>query len=66
MKTTDLFITSSKKLNESLAKTFGKRINFEQFELEQLHDARNKLRTQVSQIRGQSGFNENLENDEEN
>ena len=63
MKTTDLFITSSKKLNESLAKTFGKRINFEQFELEQLHDARNKLRTQVSQIRGQSGFNENLEND---
>jgi hypothetical protein len=63
MKTTDLFTTSSKKLNESLAKTFGKRINFEQFDLEQLHDARNKLRTQVSQIRGQSGFNENLEND---
>ena len=63
MKTTDLFSTSSKKLNESLAKTFGKRINFEQFDLDQLQDARNKLRTQVSQIRGQSGFNENLEND---
>jgi len=63
MKTTDLFSTSSKKLNESLAKTFGKKINFEQFDLDQLQDARNKLRTQLSQVRSESGFNENLEND---
>jgi len=63
MKTTDLFFTSSKKLNESLSKTFGKKINFEQFDLDKLEDARNKLRTQISQVRGESGFNENLEND---
>lgn len=63
MKTTDFFKTSSKSLNESLSKTFGKKINFEQFDLEQLQDARNKLRTQLSQIRGEGGFNENLEND---
>ena len=63
MKTTDLFTTSSKKLNESLSKTFGKRINFENFNLDQLQDARNKLRTQISQVRGQSSFNENLDND---
>jgi hypothetical protein len=65
MKTQDLFKSnrSSERLNESLAKTFGKKINFEQFDLDQLQDARNKLRTQVSQIRSESGFNENLEND---
>jgi hypothetical protein len=65
MKTSDFFAINrtAKRLNESLAKTFGKRINFEQFDLDQLQDARNKLRTQISQIRGESGFNENLEND---
>ena len=65
MKTTDLFKInrSSKRLNESILKVFGKTVNLENFDLEQLHDARNKLRTQVSQIRGGSGFNENLEND---
>ena len=63
MKTTDLFTTSSKKLNESLHKTFGKKINLETFSLDQLQDARNKLRTQLSQVRSESGFNENLEDD---
>ena len=63
MKTSDLFKTSSKQINESLSKTFGKKINLEQFDLDQLQDARNKLRTQLSQIRSESGFNENLEND---
>jgi hypothetical protein len=63
MKTTDLFTISSKKLNESLHKAFGKKINFEAFDLDQLQDARNKLRTQLSQIRSESGFNENLESD---
>jgi hypothetical protein len=65
MKSQDLFSVhrTSKRLNESLQKVFGKKINLENFDLDQLHDARNKLRTQVSQIRGHSGFNENLEND---
>ncbi len=65
MKTTDLFKInrSAQRLNESLEKTFGKKLNLEQFDLHQLQDARNKLRTQISQVRSQSGFNENIEND---
>lgn len=63
MKTKDLFTTTSKKINESIEKTFGKRLNLETFDLSQLEDARNKLRTQLSQIRSTSGFNENLENE---
>jgi hypothetical protein len=54
---------SSKRLNEGLEKTFGQKINLEKFTLEQLEDARNKLRTQISQVRSESNFNENLEND---
>lgn len=66
MNTKDLFKinTSSRRLNESLQKTFGKKINFETFSLDQLQDARNKLRTHLSQVRTNSRFNENLENDE--
>jgi hypothetical protein len=64
MKTTDIFPRiSSKTLNESLAKTFGKTLNLESFTLEQLQDARNKLRTQISQIRSDSSFNETIENE---
>jgi hypothetical protein len=65
MKTSDIFKINraSKKLNETIEKTFGRKLNLETFDLEKLQDARNKLRTQVSQIRSQSGFNENLEND---
>lgn len=63
MKTTDLFKTSSTKLNESLEKTFGKKIDFSTFDIPKLEDARNKLRTQVHQVRNSSGFNENMEND---
>jgi hypothetical protein len=64
MNTQDLFKINrqAKKLNEGLSKTFGKKINLENFSLEQLEDARNKLRTQISQHRASSGFNENLEN----
>lgn len=54
---------SSKRLNEGLQRTFGKKINLENFSLDQLQDARNKLRTQISQVRTESNFNENLEND---
>jgi hypothetical protein len=65
MKTTDIFQInrSSRRLNEGLEKTFGKKLNLENFDLHQLQDARNKLRTQISQARAQSGFNETIEND---
>jgi len=41
---------TSKGLNESLAKQFGYRLNLEQFSDVQLEDARNKLRTKISQF----------------
>jgi hypothetical protein len=40
---------TAKGLNESLAKKFGYKINLEQFSDVQLEDARNKLRTRLSQ-----------------
>jgi hypothetical protein len=65
MKTTDLFKSnrSAKRLNESLEKTFGTKINFEDFDTTKLEDARNKLRTQIHDARSQSGFNETIENE---
>ena len=64
MKTTDIFKTrTSQKLNETLEKTFGKKLNLEGFSLEQLHDVRNKLRTHVHQYKQHSNFNETLDND---
>jgi len=48
---------TSKALNESLAKRFGKKIKLENFSLAQLQDARNKLRTQLSQIEMNENFN---------
>lgn len=65
MKTTDLFKMnrSSKRLNESMFKTFGRKLNLETFTIEQLEDARNKLRTQIYTARSSSSFNENVEND---
>ena len=44
------------KLNESLAKKFGTKINVEQFTTEQLQDARNKLRTALSQTETTESF----------
>lgn len=65
MRTTELFKfnRSSKRISESLQKTFGTKINFEEFDTAKLEDARNKLRTQIHTARTESGFNENLEND---
>ena len=63
MKTQDLFKTKAEKVNESIHKAFGKKIDFTTFDAAKLEDARNKLRTQISQVRSTSGFNENLEND---
>ena len=43
-------------LNEGLAKRFGKKIDLEAFTLEQLEDARNKLRTKLSDIETNESF----------
>jgi hypothetical protein len=47
---------TAKTLNESLASKFGKRINVESFTLEQLQDARNKIRTRLSQVETMESF----------
>lgn len=64
MKTTDIFKPAdSRKINETLEKTFGQKLNLESYTLEQLEDARNRLRTQVHQYKQSSSFNETVEND---
>ena len=65
MRTTDLFKNnrSSKRLNESLSKTFGTKLDLESFDTPKLEDARNKLRTQIHTARQESGFNETIENE---
>ncbi len=65
MKTTDLFKAnrSAKKLNESMEKLFGTKLDFASFDLPRLEDARNKIRTQLSQVRTSSGFNETIDNE---
>ena len=45
-----------KTLNESLAKRFGTKINVDQFTTEQLQDARNKIRTTLSQVETTESF----------
>ena len=55
---------TAKSLNESLAKRFGSRIKLENFTLEQLQDARNKIRTKLSQIEVSESFNTVVESDD--
>jgi hypothetical protein len=43
-------------LNESLARKFGQKINLESFTLEQLQNARNKIRTKLSQVETNESF----------
>jgi bacterioferritin (cytochrome b1) len=43
-------------LNESAAKQFGQKLNLESFTLEQLEDARNKLRTKIYQFENSANF----------
>ena len=64
MKTSDFRpqITSSK-LHENFTKQFGKRVNLERYNREQLEDMRNKLRTRVFQYEGTKGFNDLLHNE---
>jgi predicted XRE-type DNA-binding protein len=47
---------TAKRLNESLAKKFGYKLNLEQFNDVQLEDARNKLRTKLSQFEVSESF----------
>jgi uncharacterized protein YicC (UPF0701 family) len=63
MRTTDIFKTKAKKLNESFEKTFGQKLKLETFTVAQLEDARNRLRTQIHQVRNGSNFNETVENE---
>ena len=49
-------------LNESLARKFGQKINLETFTLEQLHNARNKIRTKLSQVETNESF-ESVQNE---
>ena len=53
---------TSKKLNESLSKTFGYKLKLEQFNDVQLEDVRNKLRTEISQLELSESYDSILEN----
>tara|TARA_B100001287_G_C22675134_1_gene527269 strand:+ start:1997 stop:2713 length:717 start_codon:yes stop_codon:yes gene_type:complete len=55
---------TAKALNESLAKRFGQKIKLENFTLAQLTDARNKLRTKLSQIEMSESFNKVIESED--
>lgn len=52
---------TSAQLNENLAKKFGYKLSFEQFTDMQLEDARNKLRTRISQLELSEAFDSVLE-----
>ena len=54
---------TAKQLNESIAQQFGQKLNLESFSLEQLYDARNKLRTKLSQFESTESFNAVYENE---
>lgn len=52
---------TSRQLNENLAKHFGYSINLSKFTMEQLMDARNKLRTAQSQFESNNSYDSVLE-----
>jgi polyhydroxyalkanoate synthesis regulator phasin len=52
---------NSKVLNENMAKTFGYKVNLETFTLEQLEDARNRLRTSINTIETNESYDSMLE-----
>ena len=54
---------TAKRLNENVGKLFGQKLDLNKFNLEQLEDARNKLRTKVSQVES-GGFSAVHENEE--
>ena len=54
---------TSKALNESAAQMFGQKLNLDSFTLEQMLDARNKLRTKVSQFESASSYDAVINNE---
>ena len=48
---------TAKSLNESAAKQFGQKLDLDSFTLEQLEDARNKIRTKISQFEVSENYN---------
>jgi len=52
---------TSKKLNENLGRKFGYKLALEKFSMEQLYDARNKLRTEQSQFESSNSYESVLE-----
>lgn len=54
---------TAKSLNESLAQRFGSKLQLENYSLQQLQDARNKLRTKLSQIEMSESFSSVNETD---
>ena len=64
MKTTDFTQpASSQQLNENLYKKFGIKVDFDKYTREQLEDARNKIRTELSQLEAKANFNDLLTNE---
>ncbi len=64
MKTTDFSKpANSQKLNENLYKKFGVKVDLKKYTREQLEDARNKIRTELSQVEARSNFNDLLTNE---
>lgn len=54
---------TAKTLNESLARRYGNKLKLENYTLEQLQDARNKIRTRLSQVEMTENFNTVVESD---
>ena len=54
---------TSAQLNESLAKRFGTKIDLSKFTVEQLEDARNRLRTQLSQVETNESYESVMQSD---
>ena len=54
---------TAKSLNESLARRYGNKLKLENYSLEQLQDARNKIRTKLSQVEMTENFNTVVESD---
>ena len=52
---------SSKILNENMAKTFGQKVDLESFTLEQLENARNRLRTTMNTIETNESYDAMIE-----
>jgi len=54
---------NSNMINENIAKKFGQKINLDKFTIEQLEDARNKVRTKLSQYETNESFDKVFKDD---